>query len=213
MGLDGSNGFTITGKSNGDYLGVSVSLGGDVNNDDMIMGAFDALSSSGQVYVLFGKDMFPPAIDLNELLFYQQISFRNIVVETEQTFNFQINNTQLFSNLTDPVIDVTSMNLPPWLTFDQNNFTFTGDAITSGYFLIKLVARGSNGMVTGMFDLMVLEKKREFVITSDSPSYAFPIPDPSGGAYSYNAQLSTGNPLPPFIIFDSTNLVLSGPLY
>ncbi len=63
-GLDGSNGFTITGVNLSDNLGVSVSNAGDINGDgiaDVIIGAPGALApdataslSTGQAFVVFG---------------------------------------------------------------------------------------------------------------------------------------------------------------
>ncbi|MGF2040132.1 MAG: beta strand repeat-containing protein [Nostoc sp. CmiVER01] len=50
--LNGTNGFIINGITGGDYSGISVSNGGDINGDgidDLIIGA-----SRGQSYVVFG---------------------------------------------------------------------------------------------------------------------------------------------------------------
>ncbi|MEH2058871.1 MAG: hypothetical protein V7K97_22490 [Nostoc sp.] len=58
--LNGTNGFAINGAA-GDYLGISVSNAGDINNDgidDLIIGAADAspngIPNAGQSYVVFG---------------------------------------------------------------------------------------------------------------------------------------------------------------
>ncbi|PXX16590.1 FG-GAP repeat protein [Nitrosomonas ureae] len=59
--LDGNNGFRLDGMEAYDYLGHSVSNGGDVNGDgfdDLIVGAFQADPNgytSGSSYVVFGK--------------------------------------------------------------------------------------------------------------------------------------------------------------
>ncbi|MCC5650244.1 hypothetical protein LC609_10425 [Nostoc sp. XA013] len=59
--LNGTNGFLINGIAAGDYLGYSVSNGGDINNDgidDLIIGAVYAspngIGAAGQSYVVFG---------------------------------------------------------------------------------------------------------------------------------------------------------------
>ncbi|WP_281018759.1 FecR domain-containing protein [Minwuia sp. IMCC3077] len=80
--LDGSNGFVIFGRSEGDNAGFSVDGGGDVNGDglsDLIIGARNASYSGnyglGEAYVVFGSDagfaatLHPDAFDgLNGLL-------------------------------------------------------------------------------------------------------------------------------------------------
>ena len=55
---DGSQGFVISGASDGDTSGSSVSAAGDVNGDgvdDLIIGAEGAFGRAGQSYVVFGK--------------------------------------------------------------------------------------------------------------------------------------------------------------
>ncbi len=73
-GLDGSNGFKISGEAAQDRAGRFVASGGDVNGDgfaDVIVGAYDASPNgggSGAAYVLFGKASgFDPAIGLSAL--------------------------------------------------------------------------------------------------------------------------------------------------
>ncbi len=71
-GLDGLNGFTLDGMAIGDQMGWSVRSAGDVNNDgfdDLIIGAPNALTLSGQAYVVFGKADWSatPVFDLNTL--------------------------------------------------------------------------------------------------------------------------------------------------
>ncbi|HYX15790.1 MAG TPA: integrin alpha [Nostoc sp.] len=73
--LNGANGFTINGIAEEDYSGYSVSSAGDVNNDgiaDLIIGAryadFNGYSSSGQSYVVFGKNTgFSATLNLSNL--------------------------------------------------------------------------------------------------------------------------------------------------
>ncbi|MBX3478947.1 MAG: FG-GAP repeat protein [Caulobacter sp.] len=57
-GLDGTNGFRVTGLAVGDQLGISVDGAGDVNGDgidDFIVGA-NGLTNNGGAFVVFGKD-------------------------------------------------------------------------------------------------------------------------------------------------------------
>ena len=61
--LDGSNGFLINGIDSSDYSGYSVSSAGDINNDgfaDLLIGAYlgdpNAVSDSGESYVIYGQD-------------------------------------------------------------------------------------------------------------------------------------------------------------
>ncbi len=63
-----TTGFIIRGKG-GDYLGVSVSTAGDINNDgyaDIIMGGYGQNTERGAVYVIYGaKRSLLSNIDLN----------------------------------------------------------------------------------------------------------------------------------------------------
>jgi Ca2+-binding RTX toxin-like protein len=57
--LDGANGFVINGIDADDRSGWSVSSAGDVNGDgvdDVLIGAYGASGSSGETYVVFGRD-------------------------------------------------------------------------------------------------------------------------------------------------------------
>lgn len=57
-GLDGSNGFQITGPAPGHGFGHSVSSAGDVNGDgfdDLVLGAYLDSNQAGSSYILFGK--------------------------------------------------------------------------------------------------------------------------------------------------------------
>ena len=79
--LDGTNGFTITGKNDNDQLGEAEQLGpptiarlGDINGDgidDVILGAGQADGggiNNGEAYVIYGsKSPFPATFDLNTL--------------------------------------------------------------------------------------------------------------------------------------------------
>jgi FG-GAP repeat len=73
--LDGSNGFSISGKTRRDMLGTSVSNAGDINGDgisDVIVGApvatsFDGISG-GAAYIIFGrKSGFPKTVRTGDL--------------------------------------------------------------------------------------------------------------------------------------------------
>ncbi|WP_392531979.1 Ig-like domain-containing protein [Nostoc sp. C117] len=68
--LDGSNGFTISGNDT-DFSGASVSNAGDVNDDginDVIIGAYNALSGAGESYVVFGSSRgFSANLNLSSL--------------------------------------------------------------------------------------------------------------------------------------------------
>lgn len=61
-GGDGSAGFQVTGKDSSDFLGANLSGAGDLNGDgfdDLVLGAMHADphgNSSGEAYVLFGRD-------------------------------------------------------------------------------------------------------------------------------------------------------------
>jgi hypothetical protein len=71
--LDGSNGFQVEGLDSRDHFGSSASSAGDINSDgfdDLIIGAYDAFSLSGDAYVgetfviLGHSGDFTPKIDL-----------------------------------------------------------------------------------------------------------------------------------------------------
>ena len=69
--LDGSNGFVIKGIASGDLSGTSVSGAGDINGDgidDLVIGAPDANTASGESYVVFGAiGDFSDRLDLSDL--------------------------------------------------------------------------------------------------------------------------------------------------
>ncbi len=73
--LDGSNGFTVNGKGDGDRTGRAVSSAGDVNGDgldDLLIGAVsptpNGSSGAGQSYVVFGTSAGVAAdLDLSAL--------------------------------------------------------------------------------------------------------------------------------------------------
>ncbi len=73
--INGINGFSINGVTNGDQSGTSVSAAGDVNGDgtdDLIIGAYLADSSGGNdmgsSYVVFGTDSgLPNPFDLDDI--------------------------------------------------------------------------------------------------------------------------------------------------
>lgn len=74
--IDGINGFTAQGGTAFDFAGSAVSAAGDINgdgHDDFLVGSFGAsVSTAGQVFVLFGRDVagtspFPATINLGTL--------------------------------------------------------------------------------------------------------------------------------------------------
>lgn len=72
--LDGTNGFSLAGGTDGDYAGKFVSSAGDFNGDgfdDVIIGSYGADANgvdSGACYVVFGKASgFDASINLTEL--------------------------------------------------------------------------------------------------------------------------------------------------
>ena len=73
FGLDGTNGFILTGIDAGGRSGESVSSAGDVNGDgydDLIIGAFGAARFSGETYVVYGGASAPGTdgvLDLSDL--------------------------------------------------------------------------------------------------------------------------------------------------
>ncbi|MCP4306824.1 MAG: hypothetical protein GY788_18500 [bacterium] len=74
LGALGSGGFKITGEAEDDYAGISVSVAGDINGDDiddLVVGASknDAGGDcSGAAYVVFGSSAAnPPDVDLGDL--------------------------------------------------------------------------------------------------------------------------------------------------
>jgi hypothetical protein len=71
--LDGTNGFMLLGAAAGDHTGVGVAGAGDVNGDgldDVMIGANGASpegSASGRVYLVYGRRMVPPVLELAAL--------------------------------------------------------------------------------------------------------------------------------------------------
>jgi len=72
--MEASQGFTISGLNNNDYLGSSLAGIGDVNGDgidDIILGAKGFSSSKGAMYVIYGREDQPASIDLSNLTISQ----------------------------------------------------------------------------------------------------------------------------------------------
>lgn len=68
--LDSKQGFAINGINPGDFSGFYMSGAGDVNADgidDILIGAYGANNHAGQSYVIFGRKVWPIAINLEDL--------------------------------------------------------------------------------------------------------------------------------------------------
>ncbi|RFB01423.1 beta strand repeat-containing protein [Parvularcula marina] len=72
--LNGTNGFVLNGANGFDLSGISVSGGGDVNNDgfsDLIVGAnfadSNGFAENGKTYVVFGGNSFGASVELSSL--------------------------------------------------------------------------------------------------------------------------------------------------
>jgi hypothetical protein len=68
--LNGSNGFAISGKDPLDFVGRSVSGGGDINGDgkdDIIIGADGVGNFTGAAYVVFGANTFSDSLNVADL--------------------------------------------------------------------------------------------------------------------------------------------------
>ena len=64
--LDGTNGVILAGAKASDYSGYSVSAAGDVNGDgcaDFLVGAYNASSSKGETYLIYGRTNGLPALN------------------------------------------------------------------------------------------------------------------------------------------------------
>ncbi len=73
-GLNGTNGFVITGSNAEDRIGASIASAGDFNKDgfdDLIIGASSAdpngVSGAGESYILFGRPTFAPFISTDQI--------------------------------------------------------------------------------------------------------------------------------------------------
>lgn len=67
--INGSSGFSISGELAGDYFGASVAVG-DINTDgrpDLVVGAPEAGSAQGTVYVFYGKSSYSAAYSASTL--------------------------------------------------------------------------------------------------------------------------------------------------
>jgi hypothetical protein len=76
-GLDGSDGFALTGQTAGDNAGQAVASAGDLDGDgvaDLVVGAPraapDGVLSAGRSHVLFGRITGTPALDFNGLALF-----------------------------------------------------------------------------------------------------------------------------------------------
>lgn len=80
--INGNNGFILLGVYQGDQCGMSTSGIGDMNGDgtdDILIGAYNAFSSVGESYLVFGQNgTWPKYINLNLLNGENGVTFRGI---------------------------------------------------------------------------------------------------------------------------------------
>eukprot|EP01089_Gocevia_fonbrunei_P021824 TRINITY_DN8614_c0_g1_i1.p1 TRINITY_DN8614_c0_g1~~TRINITY_DN8614_c0_g1_i1.p1 ORF type:complete len:364 (-),score=58.88 TRINITY_DN8614_c0_g1_i1:3-1094(-) len=219
--LNGSNGFTINGINSNDFSGSAVALGDDINGDkigDIVIGAPFAhpygATSSGQTYVLFGTNSSEVlgSFNLSELMRINRTILTNKIfkVETQQRFSFNFSRglfSEIGRNFTASSSLKSLVPLPSWMNFSGDTLTFTGIPDQPGTHQIIVVATNENGTITANFVLNVQVYQRNFILsTEDTKPFAYEIPDPSGGLYTFQV-ISTH--LPSFIKFNTTGLVLS----
>lgn len=87
--VNGTSGFRINGIAANDRAGTSAGIANDINGDgfdDILIGAPDATvggkQGSGQVYIVWGKQSFPPVFNLSSLNGSNGFSVNGVTTET-----------------------------------------------------------------------------------------------------------------------------------
>ncbi|RZM21736.1 MAG: hypothetical protein EOO88_31740, partial [Pedobacter sp.] len=113
--LTGTNGFTIPGTSASGYLGYSSSAAGDMNCDkiiDLALGALNANSGLGAIYVIFGsRNQFPATFNLDQLNGTNGFTVPGIVSSGNCGSSVSIDGDINGDDLTDLVIGAYGVNI------------------------------------------------------------------------------------------------------
>ena len=113
--LTGTNGFTIPGTSASGYLGYSSSAAGDMNGDkitDLALGALNANSGLGAIYVIFGsRNQFPATFNLDQLNGTNGFTVPGIVSSGNCGSSVSIDGDINGDDLTDLVIGAYGVNI------------------------------------------------------------------------------------------------------
>jgi hypothetical protein len=139
--LNGSNGFTMSGRGRGNSsnFGWCAGTAGDINADgisDLIVGAYGENSNTGEAYILFGKNKnthYPPIL---------RNPFTEQTVFVNKSFSFNLTDT--FDPLGDKLTYTATVSdgdpLPNWVSFNPSVPSFSGTANTAGSNLWNLIA-------------------------------------------------------------------------